>query len=524
MTRDRERAADAILASLLFVAAVAYLASFPRTLNPADESYFLYESVRIRNGEVMYRDIFQFITPLASYLMAFLFWVFGTDIGTAHLATAALHGSSVVLLFCLCRQLAVQREIAVVTGIAYLAVCQPTWPYASPHWFATQGVLWIVVALVTARWQEQPRGSIVVGIATGVLVAIQQQKGVVMAAGVLAILVVDHLAGAGFSRRAPALAKRLVYFAVGLLAVVVPLLVVSVAMAGLEPVYDALVRFPLVSYPNTLRVRWGRLIVFAKAYGDLTFPILLRWIPLILIPMVAAWCWYTATATNQHRQYLLTVLIGCAAASVVSILYYPDLIHIAFIAPVFLVCLAETSQWALERGMRSWTAPASRILVVALLVVLVPRLVSNYARAWRLHPVSHDTAFGRLDFTGRFYPALNDEVQRRLEDVPGRRIYAYPNFASIYLTAGANNPTPFQYFRAGQSPAEHTRRVLSVLRQQSLPYVIGVTLFMKPRDPVVRYIQENYEPLSLPGMEGVEEFPVATLFRRKGLAEPASSP
>jgi hypothetical protein len=524
MTGDRGRAADAILAILLFGAAAVYLASFPRSLNHADESYFLYESVRIRNGEVMYRDIFQFVTPLASYLMALLFWLFGTSIGTAHLATAALHGLTVALLFCICRRLEIRREIAVATSLAYLAVCQPTWPYASPHWFSTQAVLWIVLALITARWHGHPRGSVPVGIAAGVLAGIQQQKGVVMAAGVVAIFVADHLVRTRLSNRAPALPQRLLYFVAGLAAVVLPLLVVCVAVAGIEPVYEALVRFPLVSYPNTLRVGWGRLNFLAKPYAELTFPIFLRWLPLVLIPMVGRWCWYAVTATGQHQQRMLSVLIVTAAASAVSILYYPDLIHIAFIAPVFLLCIAQTAQWALERVARTWAAPVAGLLAVATLLVLVPRLASNYTRAWWLYPVSHDTAFGRLDFSGRFYPALNDEVQRRLEDVPGREIYAYPNFSGIYLTAAANNPTPFQFFIASQSPAEHTRRVLSILHQRSLPYVIGVTLFMKPQDPVVRYIEENYEPVSVPGTEGVDEFPVAFLYRRKDLAEPASVP
>jgi len=64
MTARRD-AGDAALALLIFAAAWAYLASLPRYLGGADESYFLYEAKRIRDGEVMYRDFFQFTTPLA---------------------------------------------------------------------------------------------------------------------------------------------------------------------------------------------------------------------------------------------------------------------------------------------------------------------------------------------------------------------------------------------------------------------------------------------------------------------------
>jgi hypothetical protein len=135
---------------------------------------------------------------------------------------------------------------------------------------------------------------------------------------------------------------------------------------------------------------------------------------------------------------------------------------------------------------------------------------------WRLFHVPHDTAFGRIDFASPLEPALTDEVRRLLEDVPDREIYAYPNFSSIYPTAAANNPTPYQFFIASQSPPEHTRAVLSILRQRSLPYIVGVTIFMKPEDPVVRYIFDNYDLVDIPGLDN-SKIPLLLLYRRKDL-------
>ena len=85
-------AQTAVLPLLIFAGTVAYLVAMPRTLGWSDEAYFLYEAKRIAEGEVMYRDIFQFVTPGASYIMALLYLVFGTTITTAHVAKAVVHG------------------------------------------------------------------------------------------------------------------------------------------------------------------------------------------------------------------------------------------------------------------------------------------------------------------------------------------------------------------------------------------------------------------------------------------------
>lgn len=104
------RAADAIVMLLIFGGVALYLCLLPWGLQAADESYFLVEAKRLRDGEVMYRDIFEFVTPLATYAMATLFWLFGTTMATARMAMASLHGLTAVLLYAAARSLCVCAE------------------------------------------------------------------------------------------------------------------------------------------------------------------------------------------------------------------------------------------------------------------------------------------------------------------------------------------------------------------------------------------------------------------------------
>ena len=50
-------------------------------------------------------------------------------------------------------------------------------------------------------------------------------------------------------------------------------------------------------------------------------------------------------ASDRALARNLTVMIVFSAASTFSIMYYPDLIHIAFIATCFLVCAASVAEW-----------------------------------------------------------------------------------------------------------------------------------------------------------------------------------
>ena len=273
-TQARFGSRDAVLALLLFIAIVAYLMALPRTLGRADESHFLYEAKRIRDGEVMYRDFFQFVTPGAPYIMALLYWLFGTTIQTARVATAVLHGLTGVVTYACCRRLGVRRALAAVAPVAYLAVCQPAWQYASWHWFSTFFTVLVLYAMLRAPWASRPRAAIFPGLAAGLLMGVQQQKGFAVGLGGGVVFVLDHLVDRRYPRPGSwrDLGARLVWFGAGIAVVIVPLLATFVTLAGFDRVFDALVRFPLVNYRKSFRTTWGNVLWITQGYADYTYP------------------------------------------------------------------------------------------------------------------------------------------------------------------------------------------------------------------------------------------------------------
>jgi len=513
------KAIDLAVCTALASATIAYLWLFPRNLGPADESFFLYEAARVRNGEVMYRDIFQFITPLSAYAMALLYWLFGTSIETARTAAAVVHGATVALIYLACRQLRVRRTIAALAAGGYLAIAQPTWPFASWHWFSTLCTTLLLFVALVSPWARRPIWAFAPGVAAGLLAGVQQQKGAALVLSVALLFLADHVVDRlyGADTRWPALVRRLGAFVAGVATVVLPLLAYSVATAGFAAVYDALVRWPLQTYRTNFHIGWGELAPLAKGFASNTFPPLLRYAPVAALPLLLRGVSDLIARAERERLRRDATVLAIAAASVASILYYPDIIHIAFIACVFLICAAAAVDWLL----RLWgheTAGANVAVAsatAALGAVLVMLLIGNLRRAEAQFANSADTAFGRVAFSSRWEPLLVGEVRRHLRDAGSTRLFAYPGPCAMYLLAGADNPTPYQFFHAGKSPAEQTERVLSILRRSDLPYVVGWPIFMRDGDPVVDYIKEHYEKLDLPTVDATGETPLIWLFGRK---------
>jgi hypothetical protein len=134
----------------LGVGAFAYLLALPPTLHKADESYLLYEAKRIVQGQALYRDFFDFLTPGSFYLYASAYLVGGTNITTARVVTASLNALAVTTTYFLALRVASVAE-ALIAAALVVTICVPVWNMASHHWMATSLGLAAAAALLRDR-------------------------------------------------------------------------------------------------------------------------------------------------------------------------------------------------------------------------------------------------------------------------------------------------------------------------------------------------------------------------------------
>jgi hypothetical protein len=301
----------------------------------------------------------------------------------------------------------------------------------------------------------------------------------------------DHL----IDRRYPhperwtALATRLAYFAAGVGAVVVPVLGTFVLVAGFEPVYAALVRFPLENYRTALHQHWGTVGLMAFVYAGYSFPAVLRYSPVALVLPAAECVTDLLRGVDRQRVRALTTLIILSGFFALSIMYYPGVIHIAFIAVGFWLCAA------MALGGSSCIRPALIGRVAgALLAALVsaahcaPGAVCPYPPA----PVS-----GRArDRIGASPSHRRRHCCRGRARAPGTpasgELFCYI-LAAPYLTTGVS-PTPYQP-SASISPYRHIQERCRSRERASVRHCAHS--HVKADDPVVQYIWRHYEPVDL---------------------------
>ena len=196
---------------------------------------------------------------------------------------------------------------------------------------------------------------------------------------------------------------------------------------------------------------------------------------------------------DREELRTLTVIAVFAASSMLSIAYYPDLIHIAFIAPVFFVAIAETTEWALAVGGHRVATAAGPLVALAAIVGVVWQLQRTMTRSWHEYPVSQDTRFGRIDFVDRTDLPVIDTARTLVEQSSNKDLFCYPSIAGPYLMTGGRNPTPYQFFTPRYNNAEQGDDILSILETRQVPLVITAPLLAGADDPVVEYVAQHYD-------------------------------
>lgn len=493
---------DGALLLVIFGATFVYLALLPRNLAQADEAVQLYEAKRLLEGDVMYRDVFEMTTPGYHLTMALLFWIFGTSIDTARLSTAMLHALMGSLVYATCRRFGIRRWFSWPAALACVAVCQPAWPIASQHWLASffaVGLLFVCSGRDrhSAHWPARP------GLLLGLLTSVQQQRGIPMAAGIVLWLVVDHVVQRRYGDRSPStpLVPQLAWLVVGALAILIPLGVAMIASSGIGPVWEALVIFPIYNYGGITHCPWGSVNIMSLLQSTFTFPSLLKYLPLVFLLTVPRLLYQVLRAQCPEEAARLTLLATFCATSMLSISYFPDFIHIAFIASAFFVSIAESADWgaAKVRAPRwaRWTVAAS--VSVALLLSTGQHLHRNLVRLRAAYPISHPTAFGRIDYANQEEVRLLEQINALLGHASSRDLYVYPILSDLYLTADADNPTPYGFFSAlGYNGPKQVQHVLQILADQPPPYVVVLTGLLHVQDPIIAHVQQTYTPLWAP--------------------------
>jgi hypothetical protein len=201
--------------------------------------------------------------------------------------------------------------------------------------------------------------------------------------------------------------------------------------------------------------------------------------------------------SRGFRAELVRLLVLLLALSAIgAIVYFPDIVHIAFVLPYVLVVV-----FGMLFRLRTWPVwsqtQAARTIVrvtwAAALALVLVKGWTNARQAWADNPVRYETAFGTLagsDLQAETVRDLREKVPREAP-VP-LRIFAYPTDAWVYLALPADNPTPFALLRPVYNTPEQFQTAIDRLEQDPRALVLLNGFSMKADDPFLVYLQSRW--------------------------------
>jgi hypothetical protein len=526
------RARDAAAATLLLVGTVGYLYHWPHDFYTFDEGLYLYEAKRVLDGEVMYRDFFDILTPGWFYFMALLYALFGVSIDTARIGMAVVHALIGALVYAICRQAGVRASLAMVAALAHITLAYPVCSQASPHWFGTF-VLLVLTSVVVARPALSALRAAGWGALAGALVLVQQQKGAAAVAGVSLIIAGDHV----FMRqRWSRLLGHGAAYAAGLVAVVASVMGAFILVAGWNDVLRALVWYPLDNYRRIHDHDWQWRVYFANLTRwrpadraaphqgmDLTLTELpdlgplthvVRYVPLAL-PVAAVTAiarWLTTRGVAPQRPF--AVLLVMASCALLSAAYRPDNIHFSYVMAVWLPLVASLAEMLLRVVRRA--TPMVDVFATGIAVLLCAgaawQLSENLRIRRGMSALPVDTRFGRID-VGR--PDQVEEYQWLVDiiDREGvREAFTYPCSPGVYLMTGTTNPTRYQIVLRGYTDRDQLEEIVATLELRGTPYVIhSLCIGFDGAEPLSSYVSRYYRRVEFP----LPRAPMVRLLRRR---------
>ena len=154
-----------------------------------DEGVVLHAAVRILDGDILYRDVFEFLPPASFLIVATWMKLFGAGFSSVRVLAISTMVVIVVLLYAAGRLSSGNRAFAALLAIAWITVSPGTLIEVSHHWFTTAASMASVVALLAAPGRApQPRAAFIAGLFAGIAAMATSTRGALASAAVILTL------------------------------------------------------------------------------------------------------------------------------------------------------------------------------------------------------------------------------------------------------------------------------------------------------------------------------------------------
>jgi hypothetical protein len=454
-----------LLAALAFL--VCYLRSFLLPHTPlalwGDQLGFATKGVRILQGELPYRDFFEFLTPGTDLVYALLFRCAGISLAIPNLTMAALAAATVWMLTWIARRLQQPSMFTILPATLMIGLVLYGSLDATHHWFST--VLIMAAACVmlgrTSSFRIATSGALI-GLAT----SSTQTKGVAVAVGIVVFLFCQAKlkkpnATLGNQSSVKASRQCLIFFASAL---VIFALINGpfILAAGPNRWIDQVLIFPVRYFGSVSANNWQGVLPEFQGRSSvlrwLCFPFMYVVPPLIYIRFFVEMRRRAKTEPNEPWDKLLLIaIIGIAMLVVMT--PAPSIRRLSCVSPPAMILLA----WQLSRAGKLGKRVAAGLGAVSISIALAQ------IGSIQHHPGNIvDLPTGTADIP----PTGNYELYQWMvgHTKPGQW---YFGLSPLMLPLDLRNPTPVEGTSSGEySRPEQIAAVIAGLERTHTPLLV----------------------------------------------------
>jgi 4-amino-4-deoxy-L-arabinose transferase-like glycosyltransferase len=467
-----------VVGALTFVVALALAMSWG--WDPADDSWLLQVASRTASGEVMYRDFYVHVTPLALYLLAIPTLVFGAQIMSLKILVALVFAGVVLVACRINEQLGSARRYSPLLILALFVFASPgrmvlvsLYTHLANSFLLAAFTAWlswrasgdnrrlyatgVLLALCFASKQNTGAyGAVAFAIATAayafsqnrdlqfLLLSYVRAAGAFILTGAIILLPVIATGSLSLMLRS-GLSDKGTYFAVGGMSYLKP--IASLAEAFRNPLSLAALRYMNAAAP----------FIF----------------PFVLLPLLT---W--ALAREDRNGRATAIAIAAFAAAALAVLYpRADPQHMLFATPILLIALA----WCWRELRARPTKPAimsalDQTRSVALAGTLCAAAFMSASTLARV--LSPEYEWSTLPHhSGPLMPRIiHDGFKRNLPELvdfprDGRTFFLGPYAAFYYLAGELHNPTRYDYPYSVSLGSVGTPEIIAAIRSGKIARV-----------------------------------------------------
>ncbi|MBV8729791.1 MAG: glycosyltransferase family 39 protein [Acidobacteriia bacterium] len=431
----------------MFVASALFIGwcSANRFVDNIDEGIYLDAGWRMAQGQVPYRDFFQYLAPGTFAVLATLFKIFGHSLAVSRAPVVVDLALMTASIFLLVSRLAT-RFAAALAALCFLAfeTFNTQFIVANHRWDSSALAL---AAMVCGFFLlEQPRRlwALAAGISAGLAACTTWSLGLLCMV-LLGWLLCDR------SVRCQALT-----YLAGVC--VAPAVVISWLAwnRALVPMMEG-VLWSARNYAGPNRTAYGLVIggyspLFRHA-GLFESSLMCTFLISATLPATAPILCLVGwpPRLRSHAERRIVFLLICAAAIVASTWPRPDMTHLMYVSALPYVLTFTLLARALGRNGR---------LALASVLLLVATSEIGYAIYQRLTEPWLTTRVGAVHGKPEDLAVLA-EIQANVP--PGRTLFVFPYWPVFYFTTGATNPTRYCYLQPGMFTKADERQVLRAL-------------------------------------------------------------